>query len=255
MSDVRERLIEALHSFEAKLKESREAIISPSQRWRVAQLIDTLALMASYDSGQPTHAFRTPSHETTEKELSEIVTRASELAQRLRDPKCSVTRAREQLARRLEEMHEKTIFALSDTPALIVQGEPALLNVAFVRCELPGLLCDNSTDRERLANELDFLAQTATAAKAPKTADEGRWPDYRAQAVANILARFYRKATGLPPAISTKAGGPQEGEHYGPFLELVSLIFAAMNIEREAFSYARQAADKNREEGSEKSTP
>jgi hypothetical protein len=254
MTDIRERLNAAFDSFEQKLKASREAIISPSQRWRVAQLIDTLALMASHDSGQPTRAFRRPSRETTQSELSEIATRASVLAKRLRDQKCSVVRAREQLAQRLEAMHGTTIYALSNASALVIQGESALLNVAFVRCELPGLLCDDSTDRERLANELDFLAQTATTTEAPETTDEGRWPDYRAQAVANILARFYREATGLPPAISTKAGGPNEGQHYGPFLELVSLIFAAMNIEHEAFSYARRAAVLLRAQ-EQKSTP
>jgi hypothetical protein len=138
-------------------------------------LLDTLTLLASYDSGQPTRAFRTPSRETTQNELSEIAKRASDLLTRLRYPKCSVTRAREQLAQRLEDMHETTIFALSH------------LNIAFVRLGLPGLLRDNSTDRERLANELAPLMQTAATAEAPDTSDEGPWPDRRVQAVAGLL--------------------------------------------------------------------
>ena len=116
-------------------------MIAPSQHDRDL-LIDTLTLLVSFDSGQPTRAFRTPSREMTQNELSDIATRASDLSTRLRDPKCSVTRAREQLAQRLEDMHETTIFALSD------------LNIAFVRLELPCLLRADTTDRERLANEL-----------------------------------------------------------------------------------------------------
>ncbi len=192
--------------------------------------------------------------ETTQDELSEIATRASELAKRLRHQKCSVALAREQLAQRLENMHETTICALADTPAFMIHGKPTLLNVAFARRELPRLLRDDSIDRDRLANELGFLAQAAVTAEAPDTTDEGRWPDRRVQAVADILARFYRDVTGLPPTILTRVGGPDEGDHYGPFLDLVNLIFEAMNIEREAFSYARYAADVLREQG-KKSTP
>jgi hypothetical protein len=136
VTDIREQLAAALESFEQKLKESRGATISPDQRWRVGQLIDTLALIVSHDSGQPKHAFRTPSRETTQNELSEIAKRASGLSTKLRDPKCSVTRAREQLAQRLEEMHETTICALSNARAIIIRGEPARLNVGFVRCGL-----------------------------------------------------------------------------------------------------------------------
>jgi hypothetical protein len=246
MTDIHARLAEALDFFEENLKESREAIISPDKRWRVAQLIDALALIANSPSGEVNHAFRTPSRETTQTELYEIATRASDLAERLRDPKCSVKRSREQLAQRLEAMHGTTICALSLTPAFVIHNEPALLNVAFARCELPALLRAETTDRERLANELDFLAQAAATAEAPDTADEGRWPDYRAQAVARILARFYYDATGLRPTISTIVSGPNEGQHYGPFFDLFGLIFEAMSIEREAFSYARRAADELR---------
>ena len=89
--------------------------------------------MAAADSGGVERAFRTPSRETTQDELSEIATRASELAKRLRDQKCSVVRAREQLAQRLEAMHETTICALANTPVVRNHGEPALLNVALVR--------------------------------------------------------------------------------------------------------------------------
>ena len=254
MTDIRQRLAKALDGFEEKLKQSREAIISPSQRWRVAQLIDALALIANSPSGEVNHAFRRPSRETTQIELSEIATRASDLAKRLLDPKCSVTRASVQLAQRLEAMHETTICALSNAPALIIKGEPKLLKVAFARGELPALLRAETTDRRWLADELDFLAQVSATAEAPETKDEGRWPDYRAQAVARILARFYRDAIGLEPAISTIVGGPNEGQHYGPFLDLVALIFEAMSIDRDAFSYARHAADELREQG-QKSPP
>jgi hypothetical protein len=116
-------------------------------------------------------------------------------------------------------------------------------------------LRDDSIDRERLANELEPLAQAAEMAEAPDSNDEGRWPDRRAQAVANILAHFYREATRLTPTISTKTGGADEGQHYGLFLDLIGLIFEAMNIEHDAYSFARRAADKIREEGEEKSTP
>jgi hypothetical protein len=241
VSDIRERLTAALDSFEEKLKESRQDLITPSQLDRDL-LIDALTPIAFYDSGQAARAFRTPSRETTQKELSEIAKRASDLATRLRDPKCSVTRAREQLAQRLEEMRETTIFALAD------------LNIAFIRLELPGLLLAEATNRERLANELDFLAQAAAQAEAPDTVDEGRWPDRRAQAVARILARFYREATEQPPTISTFVGGPNEGDHHGLFLDLVSLIFAAMNMEHDAYSFARRAADELCEESTKKST-
>ena len=263
MSDIRERVTAALDSFEKKLKESREATISPSQRWRVPLLIDTLTLMAAADSGGVERAFRTPSRETTQDELSEIATRASELAKRLRDQKCSVVRAREQLAQRLEAMHESTICALANTPVVRNHGEPALLNIALVRRGLPGLLRDDSTDRERLANELDPLAQAAAAAEAPDTTDAGPWPDYRAQVVADILAFFFREATGLWPTISTIVN---TGEHYGLFLDLVRSIFKAMNIERvnvkdtginidrDAHWFARRAVNKLRAQ-EQKSTP
>lgn len=208
-------------------------------------------------------AFRTPSRETTQDELSAIATRASKLVKRLRDPKCSVARAREQLAQRLDAMHETTICALADTPAVVNHGEPALLNVAFVRRGLPGLLRDDLTDRERLANELDPLAQAAAAAEAPDTTDAGPWPNYRAQVVADILALFFREATGLWPTISTIAN---TGEHYGLFLELVRSIYKVMNIERvnvkdrginidrDAHWFARRAVNKLRAQ-EQKSTP
>jgi hypothetical protein len=191
MTNVRERLAKALDNYEEERKESRQVVTAPSQHDRDL-LIDTLTLLASFDSGQPTRAFRTPSREMTQNELSDIATRASDLSTRLRDPKCSVTRAREQLAQRLEDMHETTIFALSD------------LNIAFVRLELPCLLRADTTDRERLANELASLAQAAAAAEAPDTSDEGPWPDRRAQAIAGLLEHFYHDAKGLKPTFATR---------------------------------------------------
>ena len=155
-------------------------------------------------------------------------------------------------------MHGTTIDALADAPAIIVQGERALLNIGFVRAGFPRLLRDAGVDHEGLAKKLDLLARAAATAEAPDTTDEGRWPDNRAQAIANILARFYLGATGLTPTIATFVGGANEGEHSGPFLDLVILIFAALNIERKAFSYARRAADRLREqlrEQAQKSAP
>jgi hypothetical protein len=258
MTDIRERLTAALDNYEEKRKESRQDVIAPSQDDRDL-LLDTLTLLASYDSGQPTRAFRTPSRETTQAELSDIAKRASDLPTRLRDPKRSMTRAREQLAQRLEDMHETTICALANAPAVIIHGEPALLNVGFLRCGLPGLLRDDSTDRERLANELDPLALAAAVAEAPNTTDEGRWPDRRVQAVAGLLERFYHDAKELEPTFATRnvkrTGEANAGEHYGPWLDLVSSVFEAMNINRKAYSFAYRAADKIREKGEEKSTP
>jgi len=189
MTNVRERLEKALDNYEEERNErSRQVAIAPSQHDRDL-LIDTLTLLASFDSGQPTRAFRAPSRETTQNELSDIATRASDLSTRLRDPKCSVTRPREQLAQRLEDMHETTIFALSD------------LNIAFVRLELPGLLHAETTDRERLANELAPLAQAAAAAEAPDTSDEGPWPDRRAQAIAAFWSTSITMQKGLNPLL------------------------------------------------------
>ena len=190
MTNVREWLAKALDNYEEERKESRQVVIAPSQHDRDL-LIDTLTLLVSIDSGQPTRAFRTPSREMTQNDLSDIATRASDLSTRLRDPKCWVTRAREQLAQRLEDMHETTIFALSD------------LNIAFVRLELPCLLRAETTDRERLANEL-ALAQAAAAAEAPDTSDEGPWPDRRAQAIAGLLEHFYHDAKGLERTFATR---------------------------------------------------
>jgi hypothetical protein len=254
MADIHERLAFALDNFEAKLKESRDTAIVPDQRWRVPQLIETLSLLASHDSSPVNRSFRTASFKSTLKELSEIATRAAELAQRLCNTKCSVGLARAQLVQSLEDMHETTIFALLDAPWLSATGERAPLNVAYVRRALPHALRDDSIDRARLAAQLDLLAQAAMAAEAPVTIDEGRWPDRRAQAVANLLARFYRATTGLLPTISTVVDKPNEGEHYGPFLDFVRLIFQAMSIEREAYSYAREAAAKLRA-AEEKSDP
>lgn len=265
MADFRERVALALDNFEEKIKESCNTAIAPDQRWRVPQLIETLSLIASRDFSPLNCAFRTASRETTLKELSEIATRASDLAKRLRDPKRSVGRAREQLAQRLKDMHETTIFALLDVPWFSGTGGRAPLNVAYIRCDLPHVLRGDSIGREQLAAQLDFLSDAAQTqfdfindavkkGKAPGTKDEGRWPDRRAQAAARILARFYYDATGLEPTISTIVGGPNEGQHYGPFLDLVSLVFEAMRIEREAFSYARHAADQLREQG-QKSPP
>ena len=163
MTNVRERLAKALDNYEEERKESRQVVIAPSQHDRNL-LIDTLTLLVSFDSGQPTRAFRMPSRERTQNELSDIATRASGLSTRPRDPTCSVTRAREQLAQRLEDMQETPIFAPSD------------LNIAFARLELPCLPRAETTDREPLANEL-ALAQAAAAPEAPDSNDEGPWPD------------------------------------------------------------------------------
>jgi hypothetical protein len=81
MTNVREWLAKALDNYEEERKESRQVVIAPSQHDRDL-LIDTLTLLVSIDSGQPTRAFRTPSREMTQNELSDIATRASGVASR-----------------------------------------------------------------------------------------------------------------------------------------------------------------------------
>lgn len=229
-SCIRQRLEEALESW----VQSIGINIPLSKEADRALLVNNLTLMAKYEPGGVKRAFRTPGRETTQKELSQIADRGSALAMKLRNPKCSTTRAREQLAKRLEEMHATTINALATSPGV--------LDIGRVRRELPRLLRDESADRGQLANVLDRLGQVAVKATAPDTTDEGRWPDRRAQEVANFLAHFYQDVTGRPPTIRTHIDEMHHGEPYGPFLDLVTEIFRVMGLGADACSYARRAA-------------
>ncbi len=231
-STIRCRLEEAL----ARWEQSVGVSIPVSKKADRAFLVNNLRLLAIYEPDGVKRAFRTPKRETTQKELNDIAERAGALAIKLRDPKRrSTTRAREQLARRLEDMHGTTINALA--------AEPGVLDIGVIRRELPFELRDDSVDRGQLANGLDLLAQVAAKSMAPDTQDEGRWPDRRAQEVANFLAHYYRDVMGCPPTVSTRVEGKHRGgERYGPFLDLVAAVFAVMGINHDAGSYACRAA-------------
>ena len=239
-SSIRQRLEAAVKRWEQSVGIS----VPVSKEADRAELIRNLMLFAAHAPGGVNRAFRTPNRETTQKELSDIATRASALATRLRDPKRSTNLARQQLAACLDDMHGTTIAALAMAPGL--------LDIGVVRRELPRALRDDSVDRGRLANVLDRLGQVATDAVPTNTQDEGRWPDRRAQIVANFLARYCRDATGRVPTITTRA---ESGQHYGAFLDLVSDVFSAMGIERKAFSCAYAAAEQLRRAELKKSTP
>lgn len=232
-SAIRQRLEEALDRWE----QSARISLPPSKAADRELLINNLTLMTIYEPGGVKRAFRTPNRETTQKELTDIADRAGALAIKLRDPKRSVTRARQQLATHIEDMHGTTIDALA--------AAPGGLDVGVIRRELPHLLCDDSADRGQLANVLDLLARVAATAVAlaPDTEDEGRWPDRRAQIVASFLARYCRDVTGHPPTIATHA---DSGEHYGAFLDLAAAVFTAMGIDHKPFSYAYAAANQLR---------
>jgi hypothetical protein len=90
-----------------------------------------------------------------------IVTSRCQLVLQLRDPKRSTTRAREQLATRLEEMHGTTINALA--------AVPVILDIGVIRRELPQALRDDSADRSQLATVVERLAKVAAKAGAPDT--------------------------------------------------------------------------------------
>ena len=231
LSATRQRLEAAL----ARWEQSVGISVPVSKEADRAELISNLTLFAAHAPGGVNRAFRTPNRKTTQRELSDIADRASALAVRLRDPKRLTNLARQQLAACLEEMHGTTIAALAMAPGL--------LDIGVVRRELPRALRDDCVDRGRLANVLGRLGQVATEAAPMNTQDEGRWPDRRAQIVANFLARYCRDATGRPPTIITRSA---DGSHYGPFLNLVSDVFAAMGIDHKSFSYARAAAEQLR---------
>lgn len=236
-SAIRQRLKVALERWEQSVGTSMPLLIEANR----STLIATLTLIAKYEPGGVKRAFRTADRRTTEKELWEIADRGGSLAEAIRDPKRSSKRKREQLAARLENMHRTTINALAAASFISISGEQLIINIGAVRRDLPQSLRDDFADTEQLATVLDLLAQVAGRAVAPDTEDEGRWQDRRAQIVANILARFYQEATGRPPTISTYIAGEREGKHYGPFLNLVAAIFSAMNIKRQAYSFARDA--------------
>jgi hypothetical protein len=66
-----------------------------------------------------------------------------------------------------------------------------------------------------------------------------------ARYVANLLAQDFKDLTGKDPTLSTRRlRGSDKYEKYGPFLDLVTEIFAILHIDASPETFARKAAEK-----------
>lgn len=228
--------------------------IKPAETSRVIILTDTLALIGlnirEGDNGTSPPHFREANADTTSKQLHELESRTRNLAMKIESGGLT-TRAKEQLSRRITTLNASTISALSDLPMEIVDGQILSIDWAHFRLGLPSdLLAGN-----RIAPQ--YLRLIADAAKRalqiqPPAQSVGRPVDNRARVVADILAKNYFKLTRLEPTFTVIAGRANEGEVSGPFLNFVRDVFALLNINRDATSYASHAARALRGKGRKK---
>lgn len=221
---------------------------------RLITLTNTLALIGirirDGDDGAAPPQFREADPETTSKQLHEIEARTRNLAEKIENGG-RTTRAREQLARRIDTLNASTVSMLSELPMVTANSQVLSMDWAYFRSRLPRDLSAGN------AIEAPYLRLIADAAKRalqiePPVQAVGRPPDNRAQIVADILAKAYLKLTGLEPTFTVVAGLAKEGEVRGPFLSFVRDVFEQLNINRDATVYASRAARALRAKGRRK---
>jgi hypothetical protein len=253
LSEANLRLkIEAVQKLRVPIEAAvRSLRILPGQRWRVRRIVNELcwrgALYAETGGGWMCGPHMRPAtREMVKRELAELLDRALCLADKI-ERKGGTTRAREQLARRIQVLHAPTLTAL--TPR--IDSEEILDLVDTLPMKLLSR-CDLS------ATEMRYWAFRASAALAemertvrkvdiefdpqvPQYANAvGRPPDVQAIMVADLLARSYRDLTGKRPTLTNNYDG---GAVSGQFLDFVSPIFVILGISY-AVHYARKASGK-----------
>jgi hypothetical protein len=129
----------------------------------------------------------------------------------------SILNAADALISAVNELHEPTILALAQ--------------VGVMRTDL--LL--RATHIKEVVGRAD-LSQVVS--RLPK----GRPSDEFARDIASHLASNFQLITGKRPTIGVHAGThPETGQAYGPFIELVTRVFAAMGIRARPEFFAREA--------------
>jgi hypothetical protein len=215
------------------------------EAFRAAVLTDELALIGLYvakaggDGTAPAH-FRAANEKTVAKELRALESRARNLADKI-ESGGRVSRAREQLAVLIDGLHGQTLETLANLPMQATDGQALSIDWAYFRLGLPR---DLRAVGDISPNALRIFAVAARRALKIETEipNVGRPPDNRAIMVGNILAHGYFNLTGLEPTFTVFKGAANEGDLGGAFLAFVSDIFELLNIDRDAISYAGQAA-------------
>lgn len=203
-------------------------------------------------------AFSPTTMVTIESELSSVASYAGKIAEKSGTGRLS-RKDRERLSHVLLNLHGPTIDILADGRVVQWSGHPALLNIGYVRTQLPlDLLADNWEDR--LGGEaLQILANAVSAAIArariqgteisgvvPRV---GRPAEPFSRVLGDALARAYLECTGTEPVISTATEtnrvGRRAGTACGAFVDFAEAVRIAIGL-KGASTYSLAAAHRLR---------
>ncbi|MGF6879042.1 hypothetical protein [Paraburkholderia sp. MM5477-R1] len=189
----------------------RKLNIEQDAEQRLRQIVHTLSLIPKNQDGTPPPEFRLKGRKACRDELDKV----AELAGKL--------------AAVIDGLGEPSIGALADSGLMQIVHHNHL-----------------SATLKRVA----AIAHQADVSNVPENQGRGRLPNNLARGVVAILAHDYATLTGRRPTVGTRDDGHQ-AKPYGPFYDLVTDIFQALEIDASAESSARAAALAFKEEKSQ----
>ncbi len=246
-------------AFEAILPEPKPEQL---RRFDVQFWIDDLCLRGlllerAGGDGRAPPRFRPCSTATAKRELTELRDRAEKLAEKLARRRRD-RRAREQLAKLLRGLHAPTIELMDGAPPFKFRGSLWLPVFSDMLRSLPNRLEQGVGPSVLDMRLLAWLARDAlTRAERRDYPPVGRPPHRQAHIIARDLARAYRELTGrettaTTPTDATKSYVGREGKAAGDWVSFVERNFAALGIERAAWSDALRAGRNLRGRGRRK---
>lgn len=195
----------------------RKLDIKPGVDSQLPVMVHTLSLIPKGGSGVAPPQFRLKGRGAVRKDLQEIAALA------------------ENLAGALDALSEPAIVALADGGLLQIQHR----EVAVILGPNGERAADAKTyDLQAVLRKVSTIATSANLSDVPEVQGRGRRRNNLATGVANILASYYFTLTGRTPAVATD---PLSGKRIGPFFDLVSDVFFALQIKASAAVYAREA--------------
>lgn len=131
----------------------------------------------------------------------------------------SLIRVADDLVNIVSGLHQPTILALADA--------------GLLRAHL-----------HQIAVQIKEAVARADVSKVDPQLPKGRHRDEFARMIAGYLANQFHFLTGETPTIRVHTPPhPSAGKAYGPFLELITDVFSAMNIKASPETFAREAVD------------
>ncbi|WP_086383368.1 hypothetical protein [Caballeronia sordidicola] len=214
-ADKKARLLDAF----AKLT------IRDQYRWSVPVVIQSLMQINTQAPETAVPNFSVRGRAAVRKELDDVASTA------------------EKLVSHLDELCEPAFTALADEGLLQMQHRRPSIVLGSDGSRSSNV---ENFDLQGVLRRVAAMARNARLDDVPESQGRGRPSDGLSLGVSSILAADYSTLTGVAPTVGTKNNGIQDVP-YGPFFDLVSDVFAALEIVASPEAAARAAVKRYKE--------